>query len=112
VKSVVAAAEARPAGTVRLLGATWGGEGGIARVEVTTDQGVTWHPAVLRGRPPPSVWQLWRYDWKPKAAGAYVVASRAFDQGGVAQPLARPPELAEAPYARNEVVARRLEASC
>jgi len=111
VKSVVAAAEARAAGAVRLHGAAWGGEGGIARVEATVDGGHTWRPATLEGRPIPNVWRLWHFDWKP-AAGSHVVAARAFDAAGAAQPLSRPPELAEAAYARNEVVGRKLEVTC
>lgn len=111
VKSVVATAEARGE-TIRLCGAAWGGEGGVARVEVTTDGGVAWQPAVLEGKATPGAWRLWRYDWKPAASGIAVVAARAYDARGTAQPLVRPPELAEARYTWNEVAARRLNVAC
>jgi DMSO/TMAO reductase YedYZ molybdopterin-dependent catalytic subunit len=111
VKSLVARVEAR-GDAVRLRGAAWGGEGGVSRVEVTTDAGRTWRPAVLEGKRVPGAWRLWRHDWKDAPAGSHVVASRAYDGRGGAQPLARPKELAEARYAWNEVFARRLTIAC
>lgn len=110
LKSMVASLEARGGG-VRFCGAAWGGEGSIQRVEVTFDGGAHWVEALLGEETAPGAWRLWRCDWRPPGPGRYSVASRAFT-ALEAQPLVRPPELAEAPYARNEVVARPLEVSC
>jgi DMSO/TMAO reductase YedYZ molybdopterin-dependent catalytic subunit len=111
LKSVVAAVEST-AGVVRLRGATWGGVVPIARVAVTVDGGKTWRDATLERDSARHAWRLWQLEWKAPAPGTYVVASQAFDAEGGAQPLGRPPELANAPYARNEVTGRNLEIAC
>jgi hypothetical protein len=54
--------------------ATDSGGGVVGAVEVSTDGGHTWHPAVGRGN--------WTYTWNPAALGAATVLSRAVDDSG------------------------------
>ncbi len=51
------------------------GGGQVAAVEVSLDNGVTWHPARGRG-------EAWNYPWLPPRAGAYTILSRAVDDSG------------------------------
>ncbi|MDT9000227.1 sulfite oxidase [Paucibacter sp. APW11] len=77
------------AGLVQLHGVAFGGSKAIARVEVSTDDGKTWHPARLTGP------DLGRFAWRQFAvalklpAGNYQVASRAVDSAGNVQPAER-----------------------
>ena len=50
------------------------GSGQVAAVEVSLDNGVTWHPA--NGR------EAWNYPWLPPGAGVYMILSRAVDDSG------------------------------
>ena len=50
------------------------GGGQVAAVEVSVDNGVTWHPASGR--------ETWRYEWLPTQAGTVTISSRAVDDSG------------------------------
>ena len=54
--------------------ATDSGGGVVAGVEVSTDGGQTWHPALGR--------QNWSYSWSPSVVGIAVLQSRAVDDSG------------------------------
>ncbi|MBV9239820.1 MAG: molybdopterin-dependent oxidoreductase [Xanthobacteraceae bacterium] len=68
----------------------WGwawGDGGIASVEVSKDDGATWAAAALeppRGRE----WQRFSLAWRPTASGQATLCARATSRSGVRQPLA------------------------
>ncbi|TAI60072.1 hypothetical protein CWO89_42725, partial [Bradyrhizobium sp. Leo170] len=47
------------------------GGGVIAGVEVSTDGGLSWHPAIGD--------ETWSYSWSPQVAGTYTIMSRAVD---------------------------------
>ena len=51
--------------------ATDAGGGVIADVEVSTDNGLSWHPATGD--------ENWTYSWNPQTAGTYTIKSRAVD---------------------------------
>lgn len=73
---------------ITIAGTAFSGEAGIARIEVSTDDGQTWQEARLtRGPQPftPYVWTEWRYDWMPAAEGNYTLAVRATDNAGNTQ---------------------------
>ncbi len=58
--------------TVTITGtATDAGGGVIAGVEVSTDNGASWHPATGD--------ENWTYSWAPQVAGSYTILSRAVD---------------------------------
>jgi DMSO/TMAO reductase YedYZ molybdopterin-dependent catalytic subunit len=58
---------------------------GVARVEVSTNFGQTWHDANLLPGPSPSVWTVWAWAWEAPPAGSHVLLARATDGQGVVQ---------------------------
>jgi len=89
VKSVIAGPTegATVKGTgLRIHGAAWAGEADIAKVDVSTDGGATWHPAQLGSDHARYAWRLWNYAWKAPKSGHYVIMSRATDSQGRTQP--------------------------
>ncbi len=58
--------------------ATDAGGGRVGGVDVSTDNGVTWHPAVGR--------EQWTYAWTPSALGATTILARAVDDSANQQP--------------------------
>ena len=71
---------------VALAGIAFAGDRGISRVEVSTDGGSTWAPAVLKGAAlSATTWILWTYDFDPPTGGAYRIVVRAVDGLGQAQ---------------------------
>jgi sulfane dehydrogenase subunit SoxC len=75
-----------PPGRVTLEGRAWSGWAPIARVEISLDGGASWVDATLEPPVGPYAWRRWRFDWDA-AEGEHVLASRATDQAGNAQPL-------------------------
>lgn len=74
------------AGPVVLEGRAWSGWAPIAEVEVSTDGGATWAAAEVEPSPAgPRAWSRWRFAWDA-APGTYVLACRARDASGRAQP--------------------------
>jgi sulfane dehydrogenase subunit SoxC len=74
------------AGPVTLRGRAWSGYGGIERVEVSTDAGTTFSPALLDPEQGPHAWRGWTFDWTA-VPGEHVLSSRATDTAGNTQPL-------------------------
>lgn len=74
-----------PPGHYVIGGIAHAGRHGIDEVQVSLDQGKTWHGAELK--PPLSrwAWTLWRFDWMPQRAGDFSIQVRARDKGGKLQ---------------------------
>ncbi|WP_229399377.1 sulfite oxidase [Micromonospora okii] len=74
-------------GRCTLDGRAWSGHAPVASVEVTTDGGDTWAPAVLD---PPTggewAWRRWRFEWTAEP-GRHVLGARATDASGRGQPV-------------------------
>ncbi|MDP9068379.1 MAG: molybdopterin-dependent oxidoreductase [Actinomycetota bacterium] len=68
-----------------VAGVAWAGSRGISKVEVSTDDGVTWQEALLKEPLAPNAWRLWAYRWTPARAGRILVLCRATDGDGVTQ---------------------------
>ena len=83
------------AGPVELRGRAWSGWGDVVKVEVDTGDG--WREARLGAA---HGWRAWSYDWDA-TPGEHVLACRAFDASGRAQPDAPPWNLGG--YANNAV---------
>jgi DMSO/TMAO reductase YedYZ molybdopterin-dependent catalytic subunit len=70
------------AGTVTIEGRAWSGLAPVTAVEVSSDEGATWHEARLD---PPELgrwaWRRWSYDWNAEP-GRHVLACRARDEAG------------------------------
>jgi len=77
-------------GTVPLEGRAWSGRAPVTRVEVSTDDGLSWYEAELdpdhRHR---WSWRTWRTSWTA-APGSHVLGARATDAEGNTQPLDQP----------------------
>ena len=77
----------------RIFGATWTGESEVARVEVSSDGGKTWHDAKLLGKATSFSWRLWEYQWPvPSKRGRAVLMARATDKRGYRQPSHHDPD--------------------
>jgi hypothetical protein len=79
----------RAAGPGRLRGIAWGGERGIARVEVRVDGGA-WRETELGAWRGPYARRFWAADWSA-AAGEHHIEVRATDGLGQQQPDEPPP---------------------
>jgi len=75
------------AGAMRVHGAAWSGESPVTLVEVSTDGGRTFRPAVLGRDRAPFAWRLWETTWSPSRPGYYTLMARARDASGDVQPL-------------------------
>ena len=63
-----------PLGTLIISGTAQDTEGQVAGIEVSVDNGLSWHPA--------SGCEAWRYEWLPTAPGVVTILSRAVDDSG------------------------------
>ncbi|MDQ3554785.1 MAG: molybdopterin-dependent oxidoreductase, partial [Chloroflexota bacterium] len=70
---------------IRLNGTAFGGDRGVAKVEVTVDGGATWRPARLDYPGSRLTWALWSFDWTPQRTGDLRLAVRATDGMGMVQ---------------------------
>lgn len=72
-------------GPVTLCGQAWAGRNAIARVEVSTDDGASWHDAVLDEPIGQFAWRGWRTEWQA-TPGRHTLCVRATDSAGNVQP--------------------------
>jgi DMSO/TMAO reductase YedYZ molybdopterin-dependent catalytic subunit len=70
---------------INISGWALAGPSGINRVQISTDDGATWHDARLSDSKSPYIWTVWNYHFAPSKPGAYVVRAKATDGGGVTQ---------------------------
>lgn len=68
-----------------VTGIAWSGRGRIARVDVSTDGGKSWHEAELLGVPESKSTVRFQYMWEWKG-GESILLSRATDEAGYVQP--------------------------
>lgn len=70
-----------------IKGMAWTGEGVVEKVEVSLDQGHTWHQASFQSQADPYTWVQWNYHWNVLNKGVYSLWTRAIDSRGRTQPL-------------------------
>lgn len=68
----------------QLWGWAWSADE-VSTVELSTDAGASWTPAVLDKRQG-YCWQRFAHDWMSPAPGEYELACRATDRAGISQP--------------------------
>jgi len=68
--------------TVELRGMAFGGDRGISKVEVSSDNGETWDDAEITKPGTKLSWSLWRYQWVPDEEGETMLVVRATDGNG------------------------------
>src|SRR5690606_12973779 len=71
--------------TVPIGGVAFAGDRGISKVEVSLDDGQTWHEAQLSDVPSNRTWRLWRYDSRADEPGIRKLVVRATDGTGELQ---------------------------
>ena len=88
VKSNITAApkRAKVGMASEIRGFAFSGAPDIAKVEISEDDGATWHAAELDARHSPHAWRLWLYRWTPQRAGRAKLLARATDSRGAVQP--------------------------
>ncbi|MFL2645289.1 MAG: sulfite oxidase [Dehalococcoidia bacterium] len=72
---------------VTIKGKAWTGAGSVSSVEITLDEGQTWHAATLQENDQPRHWTSWEYTINDASPGYYIAQSRASDSEGNIQPL-------------------------
>jgi DMSO/TMAO reductase YedYZ molybdopterin-dependent catalytic subunit len=73
--------------THHLHGRSWSATGDIRKVEVSTDNGQSWHRTTPSGQN--QGWHRWSLPWHP-TPGTYTLRARATDQTGTPQPDTTP----------------------
>ena len=74
-------------GRLTIAGFAWAGERDIARVDVSSDGGVSWQPARLIGPVIRFAWRRFEHTVDASTPGARTLLSRATDDRGQTQPL-------------------------
>lgn len=75
-------------GVIRIKGISWTGLGIIEKVEISTDNGLTWDMTdIVQDETNTYSWTLFEYNWKPPSRGEYTILSKATDSFGRVQPM-------------------------
>ena len=77
------------AGEVSLSGKAWAGRLDVTKVEVSTDDGMSWQEAELGEQVGRFAWRNWSYRWDAEP-GRHFLSVRATDEEGNVQPTAQP----------------------
>jgi sulfite oxidase len=78
----------KQSGMVLIEGRAWVGEGAIAKVELSFDEGVSWDTALINSSIDKYAWRIFSYEYRPKKPGYVTVLARATDSRGNTQPIA------------------------
>ena len=73
-------------GKTLITGFAWSGNGGVQRVDISTDDGATWSAARITDQAGPFAWVRFEYDWSAPT-GPAVLMARATDNQGNVQPV-------------------------
>ncbi|MGO9378571.1 MAG: molybdopterin-dependent oxidoreductase [Dissulfurispiraceae bacterium] len=74
-----------PFGSYVIGGIAFAGRHGISRVQVSLDDGSSWHDAAMKAPLSKWAWALWSYDWQPAKRGSYTLKVRGIDKAGQLQ---------------------------
>lgn len=77
-------------GDVPLFGRAWSGQAEVVKVEVSTDDGASWHDAELGTGAGGYAWRSWSFRWNAGQFGDHVLRARATDALGDVQPVDAP----------------------
>lgn len=73
-------------GENEIKGVAFSGEAGIARVEISIDDGANWALAKLQGSGGPGVWEVFKHKVSVQAGSSLKILARATDTNGQQQP--------------------------
>jgi DMSO/TMAO reductase YedYZ molybdopterin-dependent catalytic subunit len=79
--------ETLKAGTVLILGAAYGGEKEVEKIEISLDGGGSWQVAEFIGPRESYAWRQWQMLWEVSTPGEYTIMARATDAEGNKQPM-------------------------
>ncbi len=85
--NVTAATTVNPSAAVPVRGIAFGGDCGVARVDLSTDDGQTWQPAVLGRDEGAYSFRQWTAQVTAPASGTLALLVRCTNSNAVAQPL-------------------------
>lgn len=71
---------------LNMNGIAWDGGHGIERIEISIDDGKSWHQAELREDHGRFSWRQWRFQFTPQEPGALTIITRATNRKGSTQP--------------------------
>jgi DMSO/TMAO reductase YedYZ molybdopterin-dependent catalytic subunit len=77
----------KSSGSIPLRGVAFAGDRGVARVEVSLDDGQSWQDAKIDYPGTRLTWVLWSFDWRPAIPAEYKLTVRATDGNGAVQQL-------------------------
>lgn len=72
---------------LEIKGVAWDGGSGIAKVEISTNAGLSWDQAMLDQDYGRFSWRQWRYVFRPERGTSYRVMARATSRTGTIQPF-------------------------
>ena len=72
---------------ITVRGKAWVGEGSVDRVDISFDEGVTWHRANLERERDKYAWRTFTYEYVPQRFGHITFLARATDDRGNVQPI-------------------------
>jgi DMSO/TMAO reductase YedYZ molybdopterin-dependent catalytic subunit len=101
VTNVTGATKVRPNAPVALRGIAFGGDCGVARVDLSTDGGATWRPVALGADEGKYGFRRWTGEAAAPGSGTLDVLIRCTNTNGVAQPME--PNWNGAGYLRNVI---------
>ena len=96
-------------GDIEAGGIAFAGSRGIARVEISSDEGETWHTATVKQALSPYSWVLWTADWSPPASGSHELRVRATDGTGQVQTDERTRTLPDGATGHHTIVVKVAE---
>jgi len=70
---------------LRCSGIAFAGRHGISRVQVSLNDGSSWHDAAMKEPLSKWSWAVWSYDWMPAKRGKYTLKVRGIDKAGKLQ---------------------------
>jgi sulfite oxidase len=73
--------------TIAVRGKAWVGEGSVARVEISWDEGATWRRATLKRPQDKYAWATFSLGFQPQRFGHLTFLARATDERGNVQPI-------------------------
>jgi DMSO/TMAO reductase YedYZ molybdopterin-dependent catalytic subunit len=74
-----------PLGSYVVGGIAFAGRHGISRVQVSLNDGSSWHDAAMKEPLSKWSWAVWSYDWMPAKRGKYTLKVRGIDKAGKLQ---------------------------
>jgi hypothetical protein len=88
VTNLIDGASVQPGARIALRGIAFGGDRGVGRVDVSTDQGEIWQDTTLGPDEGSYGFRQWRTDVVAPGSGAVEVMARCTNSAGLAQPAA------------------------